>query len=134
VLKTLCALSTSAQSTIWEKAREGAFLLIYNNINCMQQAWDPDLGQHDAMNSGTAATFVELMNCNVGKAFNPKPLKEARAAGVQAQLTTKVLQEQIDFLELNAVMALHCVVFLIAIAALCASPFSDEARQAPDAR
>ncbi|KAJ7194693.1 hypothetical protein GGX14DRAFT_404483 [Mycena pura] len=57
--------------------------------------------------------IVELVGCDVAKAFNPKPLKEARAAGLRAQLTTDVLIDRIDMLELNAVMPLHCIMFLI---------------------
>ncbi|KAJ7448749.1 hypothetical protein FB451DRAFT_1187568 [Mycena latifolia] len=114
VLKTLRALSASAQLIIREKARQRAFLLIYDNINRMHRAWDPDLGQRDAMDSGTAATLVELMNCDVGKAFDPQALKDARSAGLRKQLTTEVLLGRIDMPELNAVMALHALTFLIA--------------------
>ncbi|KAJ7201809.1 hypothetical protein GGX14DRAFT_544611 [Mycena pura] len=121
VLKTLRVLSKSAQSIVREKAHSRAFLLIYDNINRMQRAWDPDLGQRDGMNSGTAATFVELMNCDVGKAFDPKPLNEARAAGLRGQLTTEVLLQRIDIPELHAVMGLHCITFLIAEAPILAS-------------
>ncbi|KAJ7140868.1 hypothetical protein C8R44DRAFT_866555 [Mycena epipterygia] len=78
------------------------------------RSWDPDLGQRDNMDSGTAATFIELMNCNVGKAFDPKALKDARDAGVRGKLTTQVLLERIDMPELSALMALHCISFLIA--------------------
>ncbi|KAJ7619940.1 hypothetical protein DFH06DRAFT_1306174 [Mycena polygramma] len=113
VLKTLRALSASAQLMIREKARQRAFLLIYDNINRMQRAWDPDLGQRDAIDNGTAATLVELVGCDIKKAFNPKPLKDARAAKLRAQLTTDVLVDRIDVVELNAVMALHCIMFLI---------------------
>ncbi|KAJ7143535.1 hypothetical protein C8R43DRAFT_891527 [Mycena crocata] len=112
VLKTLRTLSTSAQSIIREKAQQRAFLLIYDNINRMSRAWDPDLGQRDMMNNGTAATFIELMNCDVGKAFDPQALKAARDAGLRAQLTTKPLYDRIDAPELNAVMGLHCLSFL----------------------
>ncbi|KAJ7119268.1 hypothetical protein C8R43DRAFT_1137151 [Mycena crocata] len=113
VLKTLRTLSTSAQSIIREKAQQRAFLLIYDNINRMSRAWDPDLGQRDTMNNGTAATFIELMNCDVGKAFDPQALKAARDAGLRAQLTTEALYDRIDAPELNAVMGLHCLSFLI---------------------
>ncbi|KAJ7715203.1 hypothetical protein B0H16DRAFT_1340149 [Mycena metata] len=113
ILKTLRALSTSAQSLVREKAPQRAFLLIYDNINRMHCAWDPDLGQRDNMDSGTAATFVELLNCDVGKAFDPKPLKDARDRGARAALTTDVLFERINMEELNTLMALHCITFLI---------------------
>ncbi|KAJ7220128.1 hypothetical protein GGX14DRAFT_540980 [Mycena pura] len=121
VLKTLRALSASAQLMIREKAQQRAFL-IYDNTNRMQRAWDPDLGQRDAIDNGTVATLVELVGCDVAKAFNPKPLKEARAAGLRAQLTTDVLIDRIDMLGLNAVMALHCIMFLVTEAPALAPP------------
>ncbi|KAK6987697.1 hypothetical protein R3P38DRAFT_2805605 [Favolaschia claudopus] len=113
ILKTLRTLSASAQTIVREKALLRAFLLIYDNINRMHRKWDPDLGQYDMMDSGTAATLVELVNCDVKKAFDPQPLKEARQARLRAQLTTQVLMNRIDSKELNAVMALHCITFLI---------------------
>ncbi|KAJ7165025.1 hypothetical protein C8R46DRAFT_1220165 [Mycena filopes] len=121
VLKTLRALSASARAVVREKAGQRAFLLIYDNINRMHRAWDPDLGQRDTMDSGTAATFVELMNCDVGKAFDPKPLRTAKQLGVRAQLTTDVLFERIDLPALNALMELHCLTFLIAETPVLAS-------------
>ncbi|KAJ6478102.1 hypothetical protein C8R47DRAFT_1051332 [Mycena vitilis] len=114
VLKTLRTLSISAQSTIRVKAHLRAFLIIYDNINRMLRAWDPDLGQRDAIDNGTASTLVELVGRDFEKALNPKPLKEARAAGLRAQLTTDVLLRRIDTTELNTLMALHCIMFLIA--------------------
>ncbi|KAJ7083313.1 hypothetical protein B0H15DRAFT_952006 [Mycena belliarum] len=120
VLKTLRTLSVSAQLTIRAKACLRAFLLIYDNINRMLRAWDPDLGQRDAIDNGTASTLVELVGRNFEKAFNPKPLKEARAAGLRAQLTTDVLLRRIDTAELNALMALHVIMFLIADAPVLA--------------
>ena len=120
VLKTLRALSASAQLMIRQKARLRAFLLIYDNINRMHRAWDPDFGQRDGMDSGTAATFIELMNCDVGKAFDPQALKDARDAGLREKLTTDVLYDRIDMEQLNGVMALHCLTFLIAETAVLA--------------
>ncbi|KAJ7081406.1 hypothetical protein B0H15DRAFT_803715 [Mycena belliarum] len=114
VLKTLRTLSASAQSVVRLKARLRAFLLIYDNINRMHRAWDPDLGQRDRMDSGTAATFIELMNCDVAKAFDPIPLKAARDKNVRKQLTTEVLLSRIDMAQLNGLMALHSLSFLVA--------------------
>ncbi|KAJ7494342.1 hypothetical protein B0H11DRAFT_1717440 [Mycena galericulata] len=114
VLKTLRALSASARLVIREKARQRAFLLIYDNINRMHRAWDPDLGQRDAMDSGTTSMLVELMNCDVGKAFDPQALKHARSAGLRKQLTIDVLLGRIDMPQLHALMGLHSLIFLIA--------------------
>jgi len=42
----------------------------------MTQAWDPDLGQKDAVHSGRPATFVELEDCNISEAFDASILKK----------------------------------------------------------
>ena len=70
VLKVLWSLSDSTQKTIHTKANSHSFLLIYDNINRMTQAWDPDLGEKDTMHSGTAGTFVEVEDCEIAKAFD----------------------------------------------------------------
>ncbi|KAJ7230881.1 hypothetical protein C8J57DRAFT_1730455 [Mycena rebaudengoi] len=113
VLKVLRRLSKSAQGIIRDRAKRRAFLLIYDNINRMQRAWDPDLGQHDVMDSGTAATFIELMNCDVGKAFDPMILKAAKDLKWRKNLTVDVLLDRIDIPELHAIMALHALNFLV---------------------
>ena len=77
VLKLLRALSRSARQVVRAKALTRAFLLIYDNINRMARAWDPDLGRKDKMNNGTAATYIELEDCNVQEALNPEPLQKA---------------------------------------------------------
>ncbi|KAK6981682.1 hypothetical protein R3P38DRAFT_3333713 [Favolaschia claudopus] len=116
VLSRIGLSSSYSTSTIRAKACLRAFLLIYDNINRMHRKWEPDLGQHDAMDSGTAGTLVELVNCDVKKAFDPEPLKEARNARLRSQLTTQVLMDRINDEELASVMALHNVTFLIAAA------------------
>jgi len=70
VLELLKSLSQSARETVRTKARTCGFLLVYDNINRMARAWDPDLGQKDTIQNGTAATFVELADCDLGKAFD----------------------------------------------------------------
>ena len=56
-------------------AQSRVFLLIYDNINHMRHAWDPELGQKDTVLSGTAATFVEIKDCNVEKALDLDALR-----------------------------------------------------------
>ena len=94
-------------------AQSRVFLLIYDNINRMQRAWDPELGQKDTVLSGTEATFVEIEDCNVKKALDPDALKETCAKGDRAKLNVKVLENHIDFRKLYAVFALHCLKFLV---------------------
>lgn len=110
--KLLRKLTTSSQNTVRDIAQARAFLLIYDNINRMRRAWDPDLGQKDTVLSGTAATFVELEDCDVEEALDPKPLKESCARGDRAKLDIAALEQQIDFPKLKAVFALHCLKFL----------------------
>jgi hypothetical protein len=86
--KFLQWLSQSTQESVHGSAQSRVFLLIYDNINRMQRAWDPELGQKDTVLSGTAATFVEIKDCNVEKALDPsqwfpvnEPFWEVRCLG-----------------------------------------------------
>jgi hypothetical protein len=88
------------------KAARHGFLLIYNNINWMCCAWDPDLGDHDTIDNGTAATYVGLADCDVEKAFDPHVLKNAQDEQGRANLNSDVLLKHIKMQELNSVMAL----------------------------
>jgi len=110
--KLLRRLTRSTQHTVQDIARSRAFLLIYDNINRMRRAWDPDLGQKDAVLSGTAATFVEIEDCDVEKALDPQILRDACAKGDRAKLNVDVLESRIDFVKLYSVFALHCIKFL----------------------
>ena len=68
--KLLQRLTQSSRENVHSVAHSRAFLLIYDNINRMRRAWDPELGQKDTVLSGTAATFVEIEDCNVEKALD----------------------------------------------------------------
>ncbi|KAI0312119.1 hypothetical protein OF83DRAFT_1176932 [Amylostereum chailletii] len=72
VLSFLQVLSQSAINAMREKATHRAFLLIYDNINRMSRSWNPELGKKDTIHNGTAATFVELEDCDIHKAFDGK--------------------------------------------------------------
>lgn len=113
VLKTLRSLSTSAKQNVQSKATHCAFLLIYDNINRMRRAWDPEFGQRDTVQSGTAATFVELDECNPEKAFDPKALKDAMDKADREKLDAEVLLRRIDMSKLNATLTLHTLNFLV---------------------
>ena len=58
--KLLRRLTRSTQEEAHAIAKTRAFLLIYDNINRMRRAWDPELGQKDTVLNGTAATLVEI--------------------------------------------------------------------------
>ncbi|TFY76801.1 hypothetical protein EWM64_g7212 [Hericium alpestre] len=113
LLDLLRSISKSAQDTVRSKAQFRAFLLIYDNINRMIRAWDPDLGQKDVIQNGTAATFVVLEDCNVEAAFDVKALQDARSEGRRHELTAVGLFKQVDWSNLEAIFSIHCVGMLI---------------------
>src|ERR1700677_1728268 len=100
-LKLLRALSQSAKQVVQAKALSRAFLLIYDNINRMARAWDPNLGRKDKMNNSTAATYIELEDCNVQEALNPEPLYQARQDERRKALSLDVLYKRVDWGKLN---------------------------------
>jgi hypothetical protein len=110
--KLLRRLTRSTQNEVHAIAKTRAFLLIYDNINRMRRAWDPELGQKDTVLNGTAATLVEIEDCNVEKALDPQVLSEAIAKGDRANLTVDVLHNRINFPKLHSIFALHALKFL----------------------
>ena len=112
VLSLLRSLSKSARNTIREKASSCGFLLIYDKINRMTRAWDPDLGQKDAVHSGTAATFVELEDCNISEAFDASILKKNHDEQKRCGLNINVLHDQVRWQDFRTVVSLHCLSML----------------------
>lgn len=106
-------LTKSSQKSIQAIAKARAFLLIYDNINRMRRAWDPEIGQKDTVLNGTAATMVELEDCDVEKALDPKVLRDSQAKGDRKKLDINVLENRIDFPKLHKVFAQHSLVFLV---------------------
>ncbi|PSS06894.1 hypothetical protein PHLCEN_2v3496 [Hermanssonia centrifuga] len=106
-------LSQSAQDMIRIKALQHAFLLIYDNINCMLRVWDPELGEKDMMDSGTAATFVELEDRDPKMAFDIDTLERARALQKRKSLSFDVLYERVKWDVLHEAMAVHTLGFLV---------------------
>ncbi|KZP28198.1 hypothetical protein FIBSPDRAFT_729625, partial [Athelia psychrophila] len=111
--KLLRVLTIASQATIQELAPIRAFLVIYDNINRMRRAWDPDLGQKDTVLNGTAATIVELEDCDVEKALDPKILKAATDRGDRKNLNIRDLTDQVDWDRLHQVFGTHVVKFLV---------------------
>ncbi|TFY69112.1 hypothetical protein EVJ58_g610 [Rhodofomes roseus] len=107
VLNLLRSLSNSAKVAVRRTATARAFLAIYDNLNRKSRVWDPDLGEKDIMYNGTAATLVELEDCDVEQAFDVKVLREARAKEDRKKLTIDTLYNRIDWARLNAVIAMH---------------------------
>lgn len=107
-------LSKSAQEKVRKAAKSGAFLLIYDNINRMRRVWDPELGEQDTIDSGTAATFVIVEDCgDPQKAFDIKSFEQARTEQRRRALDYKVLHRRVDWDHLKSVIAVHVVSFLV---------------------
>ncbi|KAG9090825.1 hypothetical protein FRC06_000864 [Ceratobasidium sp. 370] len=106
-------LSSHSIETTRSLAVKGRFLVIFDNICQQRRFWQPSLGQHDLMKSGTAATLVELMERTPNDAFDPKPVLDARNSQLRLSLTTQKLYDRIDQAHLGSVMALHCLNFLV---------------------
>ncbi|KAG9093364.1 hypothetical protein FRC06_011545 [Ceratobasidium sp. 370] len=113
VLEVFENLSSHSIEMTRSIAAKGRFLIIFDNICQQRRFWQPSLGQHDLMMSGTAATLVELMERTPKEAFNPKPVLDARNRQLRLSLTTQKLYNRIDQAHLSSVMALHCLNFLI---------------------
>ncbi|KAI0070450.1 hypothetical protein K474DRAFT_1608657, partial [Panus rudis PR-1116 ss-1] len=105
-------LTNSTRIKLHSIAKARKFALIYDNFNRMKRIWDPELGQKNVMDSGTAATLVVLEDCNPEKAFDLQALQDAQAAGRRRELTADGLYRRIDWEKLDMVMALHCLNFL----------------------
>lgn len=115
VLKLLWSLSASSKDSMGKIARTRVFLLIYDNINRMCRAWDPDLGQKDRVQNGIAQTMVELDDIpDVPKAFDPAPLRDAQEREARRGLNADVLYNQIKWGNIKDVFALHTLSILVA--------------------
>jgi hypothetical protein len=111
--KLLHRLTRFTQEEVHAIAKMRAFLLIYDNINCMRHAWDPKLSQKDTMLNGTATTLVEIENCDVKKALDPQTLKESITKGGRANLNIDILHNRVDFHKLHSIFAPHPLKFLV---------------------
>ncbi|KAI0309531.1 hypothetical protein OF83DRAFT_1071913 [Amylostereum chailletii] len=79
----------------------------------MSRSWNPELGKKDTIHNGTAATFVELEDCDIHKAFDVEALAAAKRDERRRGLTLAKLRGQIKWDKLGAVMALHCLNILV---------------------
>src|ERR1700722_8245074 len=79
----------------------------------MRRAWDPELGQKDTILNGTAATLVEIEDCDVEKALDPQALNNTMAKGLRTNLNINVLHNRVNFHKLHSIFALHSIKFLV---------------------
>ncbi|KAJ7714713.1 hypothetical protein B0H14DRAFT_3522924 [Mycena olivaceomarginata] len=72
------------------------FLLLFDNVNKMQRAWQPTLGHKDGLKSGTGSTAIELEDVPAG-AFLSEPYIEKIKQKVRLNLTVTQLRDDIDW-------------------------------------
>ncbi|KAF8193518.1 hypothetical protein K438DRAFT_1589343 [Mycena galopus ATCC 62051] len=80
------------------------FLLLFDNINKMQRAWQATLGHKDEVKSGTASTVIELEDVPPG-AMLSEPLVEKIKQKVRLGLTVKQLEDDIDWPHIRGIGA-----------------------------
>ncbi|KAJ7085341.1 hypothetical protein C8R43DRAFT_1142534 [Mycena crocata] len=80
------------------------FLLLFDNVNKMQRAWQATLGRKDEVKSGTASTVIELEDVPPG-AMLSEPLLEKIKQKVRLNLTVKQMQEDIDWPHIRGIGA-----------------------------
>ncbi|KAJ6626497.1 hypothetical protein B0H10DRAFT_2429883 [Mycena sp. CBHHK59/15] len=78
------------------------FLLLFDNVNKMQRAWQQVLGRRDMLTSGTAATLIGLEDVTE-EAMDSKPLLENLAAKKRKKLTVEQLLKDIDWDHLEGI-------------------------------
>jgi hypothetical protein len=80
------------------------FLLLFDNVNKMQRAWQATLGHKDEVKNGTASTVIELEDVPPG-AMRSEPLVEKMKQKVRLNLTFKQLLDDIDWPHIRGVGA-----------------------------
>ncbi|KIM45745.1 hypothetical protein M413DRAFT_24877 [Hebeloma cylindrosporum] len=93
------AADSSGKLLEWGKRTElsqPGFLVLFDNVNKMQRAWQSTIGNQDEVKSGTASTLVELEDIPP-RALHAQPLLEAIRQKKRSALTVKMLQEDINW-------------------------------------
>ncbi|KIY46989.1 hypothetical protein FISHEDRAFT_46222 [Fistulina hepatica ATCC 64428] len=83
-------------------SRQPHFLLLFDNVNKMQRAWQHTLGHSDTLQSGTAATLIQLEDVKDG-ALRSAPVLENVRAKKRLALTTDELHRDINWAHINAI-------------------------------
>jgi len=101
ILATLHTLAADSDLRLraWGAATqttEPAFLLVFDNVNKMQRAWQQTVGHKDEVKSGTAATLIRLEDVPPG-AMKAKPLLENMRKKERGNLTVQKLLDDIDW-------------------------------------
>ncbi|KAJ6623852.1 hypothetical protein B0H10DRAFT_2328866 [Mycena sp. CBHHK59/15] len=79
-------------------------LLLFDNVNKMQRAWQPTLGHKDEVKNGTASTAIELGDVPPG-AMRSEPLIEKMKQKVRLKLTVEQLRDDINWPHIRGVGA-----------------------------
>lgn len=107
ILASLHLLAADADTTLrgFGKRVESSqpeFLILYDNVNKMQRAWQKSLGHQDELKSGTAATLIRLQGVPPG-ALGSEPLLENIKKKGRAGLTVKKLEKDIEWDHIHGV-------------------------------
>ncbi|KAJ6614664.1 hypothetical protein B0H10DRAFT_1950487 [Mycena sp. CBHHK59/15] len=107
VLDTLHILAADSNTQLQlfgavAQASEPMFLLLFDNVNKMKQAWQQTLGHRDELTSGCAATLIGLEDVPEG-AMNSKELLRNVKEKKRAVLTVDKLIDNIDWKHIKGV-------------------------------
>jgi hypothetical protein len=83
---------------------EPRFLLLFDNVNKMQRAWQSIIGREDEVKSGTAATLIKLEDVPPG-AMLAEPLLKNLKEKVRGKLTVEMLVDDIDWAHIESIGA-----------------------------
>ncbi|KAJ6549419.1 hypothetical protein DFH09DRAFT_617961 [Mycena vulgaris] len=106
-LATLHVLATDSDAQLkllgaFDIDRGPGFLLLFDNVNKMQRAWQAVLGHKDEVKSGTASTVIEVEDVPPG-AMRSEPLMEKIKQKVRLKLTVKQLRDDINWPHIRGV-------------------------------
>ncbi|KAJ7691532.1 hypothetical protein B0H17DRAFT_1285787 [Mycena rosella] len=101
-LATLHVLAADADTQL--KLLGPRILLLFDNVNKMQRAWQATLGHKDEVKSGTASTAIKLEDVPAG-ALRSKPLMEKIKQKARLELTVKQLRDDINWPHIRGIGA-----------------------------
>ncbi|KAG6904870.1 hypothetical protein DXG01_006553 [Tephrocybe rancida] len=105
-LHTLSADSDRCLRTLGAliELRGPRFLILFDNVNKMQRAWEPTISHGDEVKSGTAGTAIELEDIPED-AMRAEPLLHNIKKNLRTTLTVKKLYDDIDWPHIHGIGA-----------------------------
>ncbi|KAJ6572247.1 hypothetical protein B0H19DRAFT_1065214 [Mycena capillaripes] len=107
VLATLHVLAADSSTQLHAmgatvQVTQPMFLLLFDNVNKMQRAWQQVLGKRDTLSSGCASTLIGLEDVTEG-AMDSRPLLKNIEEKKRKNLTVRELRDDIDWERLEGV-------------------------------